>query len=176
MTSSIIRSGAGVALSLALVVAPASAWAGKVSAAPIAAGEVVELEIVVDVEDLILGGPVTAEQGAQGQDLGKWSNYAEPGDLVAVPPAGPGGDSPNRDRAGRALLSVASAVGSIAYFPIKLVIGTAGAFFGGVAGALSGGDQATAAGIWNVTTDGDYFVSPEEIAGDREFRMTGDHR
>ena len=59
---------------------------------------------------------------------------------------------------------------------MKLVIGVAGAWFGGIAGALSGGDQATAAGIWNVTTDGDYFVSPEELDGTTEFRFTGDHR
>ena len=28
----------------------------------------------------------------------------------------------------------------------------------------------------NVTTDGDYFVSPEELDGTTEFRFTGDHR
>ncbi len=175
MTSSMIRTGAVVALSLGLVV-PAKAWADKAPAGPVAADEVVQVQTAGDVEDVIVGGTITAEQGARGQDLGKWSSYAEPGDLSAVPPAGAVGDSPNLDRAGRALLSVASTVGSILYFPIKIVVGTVGALAGGVAGALSGGDQATASGIWNVTTDGDYFVSPEELAGDREFRLTGDHR
>jgi hypothetical protein len=159
-----------IGLSATLLPAPAGA-----DALAVAEDEVLTVEKAGNVEAVILGAPITSTQGAHGADLGKWSSYAEPGALQSVGQA-PTSPSPNLDRTKRALLAVGSTIGSILYFPIKLVVGVTGAWLGGIAGALSGGDQATAAGIWNVTTDGDYFVSPEELDGTTEFRFTGDHR
>jgi len=147
----------------------------RADAAPLAADQVETVETDGNLEDLIAGAPVPANQGARGEDLGKWSNYAEPGELASVGYSHES-ESPNLDRTKRFFLSVGSTLGSIVYFPVKLVVGVTGAWVGGVAGAVSGGDQATASGIWNVTTDGDYFLSPEEIDGTTEFRFTGDHR
>lgn len=147
----------------------------RADAAPLAADQVETVETAGNLEDMIAGSPIPPDQGARGEDLGKWSNYAEPGELASVGYSQES-ESPNLDRTKRFFLSVGSTLGSIVYFPVKLVVGVAGAWVGGVAGAVSGGDQATASGIWNVTTDGDYFVSPEELDGTTEFRFTGDHR
>ena len=159
-------------LLLSVVLLPVDAMADS---AQVAEDEVVTIRTAGNLENIIAGAPIEPGQGARGEDLGKWSNYAEPGALQSVGAAEPS-DSPNLDRTKRALLSVGSTIGSILYFPVKLVVGVTGAWVGGVAGAVSGGDQATASGIWNVTTDGDYFVSPEELDGTTEFRFTGDHR
>ena len=43
------------------------------------------------------------------------------------------------------------------------------------AGAMGGGNERAAAGVWNVTTDGSYFVTPEVFEGEKPFRLTGDH-
>ena len=149
--------------------------AAAADALAVAEDEVLTVEKAGNVEAVIVGAPIKSTEGARGGDLGKWSSYAEPGELESRGQQ-PRSDSPNLDRTKRALLAVGSTIGSILYFPVKLVVGVTGAFVGGIAGAVSGGDQATASGIWNVTTDGDYFVSPEELDGTTEFRFTGDHR
>ncbi len=61
------------------------------------------------------------------------------------------------------------------FFPLKMVLGVGGAALGGTIGALSGGDERSAAQIWNVTTDGSYFITPSEMEGKRPLRLTGDH-
>ena len=61
------------------------------------------------------------------------------------------------------------------FFPVKMALGVGGAAVGGTIGALSGGDERAAAQIWNVTTDGSYFVTPARLEGRSEFRLTGDH-
>jgi hypothetical protein len=61
------------------------------------------------------------------------------------------------------------------FFPVKLVVGTAGAVLGGVAGATSGGDERAASQIWNVTTDGSYFMTPERMEGRQRYHLTGSH-
>lgn len=71
--------------------------------------------------------------------------------------------------------SVGGMLWNAVFFPLRLAVGSAGAFVGGVAGAMSGGDQRAAAGIWNVTTDGSYFLTPETMEGRRRVRLTGDH-
>jgi hypothetical protein len=40
---------------------------------------------------------------------------------------------------------------------------------------MSGGDERSAAQVWNVTTDGSYFMTPSRMEGNQEFRLTGDH-
>ena len=82
---------------------------------------------------------------------------------------------PPVDRAARAGYSLSSVILSAFTFPVKLAAGIGGAFLGGAAGALTGGDEETAAGIWNVTTDGDYFVTPQNLRHRPEFRFAEDY-
>jgi hypothetical protein len=83
------------------------------------------------------------------------------------------------ERAPNKAVGVAESVGGLIFnsffFPIKLVLGVGGAAVGGAVGALSGGDERSAAQIWNVTTDGSYFMTPSEMEGRKRFRLTGDH-
>ena len=96
-----------------------------------------------------------------------------PGDLTQVSPKDDAFAEPERPGKGIAFLSsVGSVVLSVVTFPVKLVIGVGGAMVGGVAGATTGGDRDAAEGIWNVTTDGSYFVTPEMLEGRERFRLT----
>lgn len=100
-----------------------------------------------------------------------------PGDLSQVSPYE---DAFAEDRAPSKgvgfLASVGSMVISAVTFPVKMVVGVTGAMTGGLAGAMNGGDEEAAAGIWNVSTDGSYYVSPQVLEGREPFRLTGDHR
>jgi len=69
------------------------------------------------------------------------------------------------ERAQAAALSVGSTLMSSVFFPVKFAVGVAGAELGGFAGFMTGGDEEAAAGIWNVTTDGSYFITPRILDG-----------
>jgi hypothetical protein len=71
--------------------------------------------------------------------------------------------------------SVGSLLFNTVFFPVRLAVGTVGAVFGGVTGAMTGGDERAAAQIWNVSSDGDYFLTPARIERRTELRVTGDH-
>ena len=71
--------------------------------------------------------------------------------------------------------SVGSTIFNAVFFPVKLAIGTGGAIFGGAAGMMTGGDERAASQIWNVTTDGSYFMTPERIEGRQRMHATGSH-
>jgi hypothetical protein len=71
-------------------------------------------------------------------------------------------------------LSLGSLLINTVFFPVKLVVGIAGAGLGGVAGAMNGGDEEAAKGVWNVTTDGSYFVTPEDLDGRGQFTLGSD--
>jgi len=58
---------------------------------------------------------------------------------------------------------------NVVYFPVKLVVGVAGAVLGGVSGFLSGGNERLAEGIWHPMTGGTYFITPEMIDGEERF-------
>ena len=100
-----------------------------------------------------------------------------PGDLSQVSPED---DAFAADRAPSKgigfLASMGSIVMSAVTLPVKMVVGVTGAMTGGLAGAMNGGDEEAAAGIWNVSTDGSYYVSPQVLEGRKPFRLTGDHR
>lgn len=68
-------------------------------------------------------------------------------------------------RATSAAISVGSMMMNAVFTPFKIAVGVAGAELGGLAGAMNGGDGEAAAGIWNVTTDGGYFVTPRVLDG-----------
>lgn len=78
------------------------------------------------------------------------------------------------ERAQAAALSVGSVFANSVFFPAKFVIGVVGAEAGGFAGFMTGGDEEAAAGIWNVTTDGSYFVTPRILDGREEFYWGSD--
>ena len=73
------------------------------------------------------------------------------------------------ERAQAAALSVGSVFMNSVFFPVKLAVGVVGAEAGGFAGAMTGGDEEAAAGIWNVTTDGSYFITPRILDGREPF-------
>lgn len=109
-----------------------------------------------------------------------FSAYGPPVALTEAP-AHRDAFSPNRpiapapwNRAVGVDLSLASTLINAVFFPVKLVVGIAGAWTGGVAGAMSGGDEEAARGIWNVTTDGSYFVTPANLDGRDEFTLGSD--
>lgn len=77
-------------------------------------------------------------------------------------------------RATNAALSVGSSLMNAVFTPVKVAVGLAGAEIGGVAGAMNGGDREAAAGIWNVTTDGSYFVTPRILDGREPFYWGSD--
>jgi hypothetical protein len=81
---------------------------------------------------------------------------------------------PPWDKAVGAVLSFSSMMFNVVVFPVKLLIGVAGAEVGGLAGALNGGDNEAAAGVWNVTTDGSYFVTPQILDGRDRFYYAGE--
>lgn len=83
---------------------------------------------------------------------------------------------PPVDRLVGVVLSLGSAMINTVFFPVKLVVGVAGAEVGGAAGLMAGGDTEAAAGIWNVTTDGSYFVTPARLDGRDCFTWGGDSR
>jgi hypothetical protein len=58
---------------------------------------------------------------------------------------------------------------SAGYFPLKLVVGVAGAVLGGVSGFLTGGNERAAEGIWRPMTGGTYFITPEVLEGEQRF-------
>lgn len=81
---------------------------------------------------------------------------------------------PPWDRAVALDLSLGSLLINTVFFPVKLAVGIVGAEVGGLAGAMNGGDEEAAAGVWNVTTDGSYFVTPAALDGRERFTLGGD--
>ncbi|MEW6272650.1 MAG: hypothetical protein AB1689_25505 [Thermodesulfobacteriota bacterium] len=71
-------------------------------------------------------------------------------------------------------LSLGSLLINTVFFPVKLAVGIVGAEVGGLAGAMNGGDQEAARGVWNVTTDGSYFVTPAALDGRESFTLGSD--
>lgn len=78
------------------------------------------------------------------------------------------------NRAVSANLSLGSMLINAVFFPVKMAVGLVGAEVGGLAGAMNGGDEEAARGIWNVTTDGSYFVTPADLDGRGEFTLGSD--
>jgi hypothetical protein len=78
------------------------------------------------------------------------------------------------NRAVGADLSLGSMLINAVFFPVKMAVGIVGAEVGGLAGAANGGDEEAARGIWNVTTDGSYFVTPADLDGRGQFTLGSD--
>jgi hypothetical protein len=127
--------------------------------------------------------PVVHAQGNPVPDTTEDSTFSAYGPPVGLAEALPEQDafSANRpiapapwNRAVSADLSLGSMLINAVFFPVKLAVGIVGAEVGGLAGAMNGGDEEAAAGIWNVTTDGSYFVTPADLDGRGEFTLGSD--
>lgn len=132
---------------------------------------------------VLLLAPVVHAQGNPVPDSTEdstFSAYGPPPSLEEAP-AEHDAFSPNRpiapapwNRAVSANLSLGSMLINAVYFPVKMALGIVGAEVGGLSGAMNGGDEEAAAGIWNVTTDGSYFVTPADLDGRGDFRLGSD--
>lgn len=120
---------------------------------------------------------VLASGGARADSSMPAEDAPWPGDLSQVAPEE---DAFRADRPPSKAIGFAASLGSTVLstvtFPVKLAVGLAGAMTGGFAGAVNGGNEEAAAGVWNVTTDGSYYVTPQVLEGREPFRLTGDHR
>ena len=74
-----------------------------------------------------------------------------------------------RTKSGEYARGLAGPLLSVGYFPIKFVVGVAGAVLGGASGFLTGGSDRAAEGIWYPMTGGTYFITPEILEGERRF-------
>jgi len=139
--------------------------------------------VVVGLSVLLLAPVVHAQQGNPVPDStenSSFSAYGPPTGLQETPPESDAfaGDRPIApepwNRAVSLNLSLGSMLINTLFFPVKLAVGIVGAEVGGLAGAMNGGDEEAARGIWNVTTDGSYFVTPAALDGRSEFTLGSD--
>lgn len=70
-------------------------------------------------------------------------------------------------------LGVAAALSSLVYGPVKVVYSALGLVFGGMAWALSGGDNDIASAVITPAVRGDYVVTPSHLRGERELEFIG---
>ena len=70
-------------------------------------------------------------------------------------------------------MGAASAVFTILYFPFKAAFAIGGGIVGGLAYAFSGGNEQAAKSIWTTSLLGDYYISPDQIEGNRPIRFLG---
>jgi hypothetical protein len=115
---------------------------------------------------ILTGRPALAQPGDLREVRPNQDAYAEDRP-IAEPPA---------DRAVGVVLSLGSIILNAVFTPVKMAVGIAGAEIGGIAGAMAGGDEEAAAGVWNVTTDGSYVITPARLDGRDDFPMGGDVR
>jgi hypothetical protein len=59
------------------------------------------------------------------------------------------------------------------YTPVKVVVAVLGGVGGALAGLLTGGDQRAAYALWVPLMGGDYFVRPENLAGEQPLAFFG---
>ena len=132
---------------------------------------------------LLFVAPIVHAQGNPVPDSTEDSTFSAygPPPALAEAPAEHDAFSANRpiapapwNRAVSANLSLGSMLINAVFFPVKMAVGIVGAEVGGLSGAMNGGDEEAAAGIWNVTTDGSYFVTPADLDGRGEFTLGSD--
>jgi hypothetical protein len=161
-----LRCFAAVAAGASILSAGVPAWADRVDSA----------EIAVPADEVIVKDTVTETEVTVRDTTSDDSAYGEPIEMEYVEAER---DAFAYERAPNKAVGVAESLGGLIFnsffFPIKLVVGVGGAALGGTIGAMSGGDERSAAQIWNVTTDGSYFITPAEMEGRKPFRLTGDH-
>src|SRR6185295_18233544 len=70
-------------------------------------------------------------------------------------------------------MQAAAAVSTILYFPLKAAFAIGGGIVGGLAYVFSGGNEQAAKSIWNTSLLGDYYISPDQLEGNRPIRFLG---
>jgi len=70
-------------------------------------------------------------------------------------------------------LGTFAAITSVAYVPLKLVYAVGGLVVGSLAYLWTGGDSQVTDPIFQMALGGDYVVSPEHLAGNQSFELTG---
>jgi hypothetical protein len=66
-----------------------------------------------------------------------------------------------------------AALSSLVYGPAKILYAGCGLLFGGIAWALSGGDQAVMQAVLTTSVRGDYVVTPEHLRMERPLEFLG---
>ena len=69
--------------------------------------------------------------------------------------------------------SAAAAICSIFYAPLKIAYAAGGSIVAGLGYAVSGGDKQVADPILNAAVRGDYWLTPEQIRGERSIEFVG---
>lgn len=70
-------------------------------------------------------------------------------------------------------MGAAAAVSTILYFPLKAAFAIGGGIVGGLAYLFSGGNEQSAKSIWTTSLLGDYYISPDQLEGNRPIRFLG---
>ena len=70
-------------------------------------------------------------------------------------------------------MGAVAAVSTILYFPLKAAFAIGGGIVGGLAYVFSGGNEQAAKSIWNTSLLGDYYISPDQLEGNRPIRFLG---
>ena len=67
----------------------------------------------------------------------------------------------------------AAIVANLVYVPVKVAYATLGGIAGGVAYAVTGGEQAAAERIWVPSIGGDYVLTADMVAGRQQIYFSG---
>lgn len=94
--------------------------------------------------------------------------------VLAASPVRAESDSSSDDVvASGAGMSAVAALCSLIYAPVKVAYAAGGSIVAGLGYALSGGDEAVARPILNAALRGDYFVTPEQLRGEKPIEFIG---
>jgi len=70
-------------------------------------------------------------------------------------------------------LGLIAGLGTIVYFPLKMVYSTIGGLVGGLTFLVTLGDESTANAVWQPTLGGSYVLTPDMIAGQDSVEFVG---
>ena len=105
---------------------------------------------------LILAGLLVASPARAGSDPGAGSSAGS--NVVIASDAG---------------TSAAAAICSIFYAPVKVAYAVGGSIIAGLGYLVSGGDKEVVDPILNASVRGDYWLTPEQIRGDKPIEFIG---
>ncbi len=88
-----------------------------------------------------------------------------------LPPAS--SDATEGGSASSAGMGAAAGLSTLLYLPLKAAFAIGGGLVGGLAYALSGGNETAAKSIWTTSMYGTYIITPEHLRGDRPIRFLG---
>ncbi len=71
-------------------------------------------------------------------------------------------------------VQIASGALSVLYTPVKVVYAGLGGFMGSLAYILTAGNTEVAQSVWDASLEGDYWVTPEHVQGEKAIRFQGE--